>query len=263
MNLNFTKEDLKQYGNTYVKGLAYYENGAVGNIETAIDKYTATVLGTRAYRVEYSPADNDFSCNCPVNGFCKHLVAFGLKLLETKDQLPDVRDFENWYQTIDNDTKVSFLKKMLLNDSLLKSKFEKYADISENTEELPEVEDVAQAVYDTLNRLSWEEALDSYSHHDYYEEDYELVDALVEDNLEEYNSEVLDLLSLGKTEEAFNYFLGVYLGIVKSGDTEIAGYSDNLEFPMEEAREKLFKTIQYSFLLLRWQLTNSLKQFIA
>ena len=51
------------------------------------------------------------------------------------------------------------------------------------------------------------------------------------------------MISLGNIEDAFNYFLGVYLGIVKSGDTEIAGYSDYLEFPMEEARERLFKTI--------------------
>jgi len=240
MKLNFTEDDLKQYGRTFSKGLAYYENDSVGKIVPAIDKYTAQVFGSRAYQVEYSPATNKFSCNCPVAGVCKHIVAFGLKLLETKEQLPDVMDFDTWYQTIDDETKASFLRNILLKDSLLKSKFKKYTDKVGKTYEPQDIEDIAQMVYATIDGLSWEEAVSNYAYHDYYVEEYELIDELVKENLEGYNTEVLDLLSLGKTEEAFHYFLGVYLGIVRGSDTEIAEYCDYLEFPMEESRKKLF-----------------------
>jgi hypothetical protein len=243
MGLHFTKQDLKQYSRTFSKGLAYYEEGAVGDIETAIDKYTAHVSGSQVYLVEYSPAENKFSCNCPVDGFCKHIVAFGLKLLDEKERLPDIKDFDKWYQSVNDNTKTAFLKRILSSDSRMKSKFEKYVAAMEEKQEQPEIGDIAREVYDILDSLSWEEALESYSYRDGYVEEYELVDALVEENLEDYNTKVLDLVSLGKIEDAFHFFLGTYLGISRASNTEIAEYCDYLEFPVSEARDKLFQAV--------------------
>ena len=183
MKLKFTEQDLKKYGSTYTKGLKYFENNAVGDIEMAIDKYVAPVYGSMVYQVEYSPFDNEFSCNCPVNGFCKHLVAFGLKLLKEVDKLPGVENFDAWYESIDDKTKLSFLKMIISKDNKFKSKFQKYVKVTDMPKKKIDIQNLAAEVFKKIDALSWEEALESYSPFDHYMEEYELVDALVESTL--------------------------------------------------------------------------------
>lgn len=72
-------------GSSFERGAAYVDAGRVKNLKIGEDEASASVRGTRRYRVRLwlekgAPA---FSCTCPVGDdglFCKHCVAVGLKL---------------------------------------------------------------------------------------------------------------------------------------------------------------------------------------
>ncbi len=73
---------------TFVRGRAYYLNGAVGLVNESADKLDAEVHGTQRYHVRLS-RDPDgtlaFQCDCPVGNdgiLCKHVVAVALSWLE-------------------------------------------------------------------------------------------------------------------------------------------------------------------------------------
>lgn len=74
-------------GSSFERGAAYVDAGRVKNLRIGDDEASASVRGTRQYRVRLwlesgAPA---FSCTCPVGEegfFCKHCVAVGLKLSE-------------------------------------------------------------------------------------------------------------------------------------------------------------------------------------
>lgn len=67
----------------YARGLAYFNDGHVGQLEAQGERIFAPVYGSEAYETALW-ADGDglaFSCTCPVGDnaeFCKHCVAVGL-----------------------------------------------------------------------------------------------------------------------------------------------------------------------------------------
>ena len=83
-----TRQTLRRLANdnSYARGVAYYEDGQVEKLRRAGDEFTATVRGSRAYRVSLrlAAAGPAFSCTCPYEfgGICKHEVALGLTVLE-------------------------------------------------------------------------------------------------------------------------------------------------------------------------------------
>ncbi|MFI5398383.1 MAG: SWIM zinc finger domain-containing protein [Candidatus Binatia bacterium] len=71
---------------TYGRGVDYFEGGLVRSLAAHDGTVTATVRGTRSYRVKLWMDDRTlgYSCTCPVGvegTFCKHAVAVGLDWL--------------------------------------------------------------------------------------------------------------------------------------------------------------------------------------
>jgi uncharacterized Zn finger protein len=71
---------------SYERGEEYFRGGCVEGLVIEGDALTASVLGTRRYRVELRlERDLEHACTCPIGGdgaFCKHCVAVGLAFLE-------------------------------------------------------------------------------------------------------------------------------------------------------------------------------------
>jgi uncharacterized Zn finger protein len=69
----------------FARGLAYFDNDAVGEIDTRNGRYNATVMGSELYEVSlrWGHKGLDGACDCPAaeDGFCKHQVALGLAVL--------------------------------------------------------------------------------------------------------------------------------------------------------------------------------------
>ena len=66
-----------------VRGMGYYESGAVTELSRTEGGYRALVEGTEDYEVEIEIKDNrilDMRCTCPYAGdgkYCKHMAAGG------------------------------------------------------------------------------------------------------------------------------------------------------------------------------------------
>ena len=230
MPLHFTKSDLKKRAGTDVfnRGVTYFQNGLVGEIKTVVDKYMAKVHGTIVYNVAYSPEEDTFSCNCPYNGFCKHEVALGLKLLSEKERLSPTIKFHDWYYGISDEIKIRFLERLVSNDFDLKEKLDRMNRQSGNDAPV-NINDIANAVYNTINGLTYDDVMESYEGYNYYVEEYEVIDDLVSSVLENYLTVIREYIQLNKPLQAFDHILGTYLGLQKSNDTEIAEYVDDLE----------------------------------
>ncbi|MBM3148165.1 MAG: SWIM zinc finger family protein, partial [Actinobacteria bacterium] len=85
----FSPEALRAYawGRSYERGTAYAADGRVKRLTVTDREASATVRGSRAYRVRLWIGDGRpaFSCTCPVADdglFCKHCVAVGLAAIE-------------------------------------------------------------------------------------------------------------------------------------------------------------------------------------
>ena len=74
----------------FQRGQEYYRGGAVTGLRQYRGRVSATVAGSRDYRVKLWEEDGTlkFECSCPDGmdyAFCKHCVAVGLALLEEVD----------------------------------------------------------------------------------------------------------------------------------------------------------------------------------
>ena len=230
MPLHFTKSDLKERAGTEVfnRGVTYFQNGFVGEIKIIVDKYMAKVHGRNVYNVAYSPEEDAFSCNCSYNGFCKHEVALGLKLLREKERLSPTIKFHDWYYGISDEIKIRFLERLIRNDFALKEKLDRMNRQSGDDESV-NISDIANAVYNTLNVLAYDDVLENYDGYNYYVDEYEVIDDLVSGTLADYLTAIREYIQMNKPFQAFDHLLGTYLGLQKSNDTEIAEYVDDFE----------------------------------
>jgi hypothetical protein len=74
---------------TYVKGLVYFLEGAVGGVWQSGTRYTSWVKGSEWYEQHIDFGQAEASCSCPMgqkSRWCKHLVAAGLVLTTGKIQ---------------------------------------------------------------------------------------------------------------------------------------------------------------------------------
>ncbi len=77
---------------TFVRGLAYFHEGAVGLLEIEDDQVRSRVQGTHTYRVTLATSPDgelEYDCTCPVGAegdFCKHAVAVTLSWLENSGE---------------------------------------------------------------------------------------------------------------------------------------------------------------------------------
>ncbi|KFG95467.1 hypothetical protein GQ56_0120455 [Burkholderia paludis] len=77
---------------SFVRGKAYFHDGAVSRLTERGGVLSATVRGTYRYHVEFAVSSDgglDYACNCPVGDegvFCKHAVAVALSWLENSGE---------------------------------------------------------------------------------------------------------------------------------------------------------------------------------
>lgn len=92
----FTEDSIaaQVHHRTLRRGYCYFEDGAVRDLRISALEVTATVLGTRPYRVAFRCRNHDridYECTCPVgrdNKFCKHCVAAALALIARTEDAP-------------------------------------------------------------------------------------------------------------------------------------------------------------------------------
>lgn len=127
---------------SYSRGVEYVEEGRVTNIRVEEDCITATVRGTRPYRVKLWEADEEleYSCTCPFHRdqlmFCKHCVAVGLASLQieektkgqgrrkrrqSRDEL-SMEDVKEYLETQDKASLISLLLQHANDDERLKAR---------------------------------------------------------------------------------------------------------------------------------------------
>lgn len=89
---------------SYYRGSCYYHDGAVQNLRATSLEVTATVTGSKPYRVTFRRLNHDYiehHCTCSVgqnNVFCKHCVAVALALIarggaKTQDEAALLRGY--------------------------------------------------------------------------------------------------------------------------------------------------------------------------
>lgn len=83
---------------SFERGKDYFAHGAVRGLVEHEGTVTATVDGSRRYRVKLWADEGtvDYSCTCPVGGdggFCKHCVAVGLAFLQSAAALAPCSDY--------------------------------------------------------------------------------------------------------------------------------------------------------------------------
>ncbi len=98
-----TRQTLKLLagGRSFSRGEEYHNDGLVSSLAIDQDRATARVQGSRTYTCELKAAGESIQghCTCPAfedAGFCKHLVAVGLAIIEPPESKeavePDIRD---------------------------------------------------------------------------------------------------------------------------------------------------------------------------
>lgn len=187
--MKLTKSWLKATAGTtiYSRGKNYYDMDMVKNLTKKGTTYQADIFGTRNYTIKYKIEGNAIrsNCNCPYSAFCKHEVAVGIAIINNDYiSLPNstlyelsINDFmENIYHKTTTEQKVSFLKKLLTDDSQLRESFMHYCKIqikkpvnNSNTDSSPTTTDTtnnAASQYDIvivepedLSNLSYSELL--------------------------------------------------------------------------------------------------------
>ncbi len=90
----FTQEDLEALvpPKIFARGVAYYEDGAVGRVQRKGNTFKAKVEGTETYRVEliaHAAGQPEIYCDCPYDhgAVCKHGIALGLAVLDLVDEI--------------------------------------------------------------------------------------------------------------------------------------------------------------------------------
>ncbi|MEO6046522.1 MAG: hypothetical protein ABIQ57_03515 [Candidatus Kapaibacterium sp.] len=107
----------------YRRGEEYFNRNTVQSIAEYQGTITATVLGTRQYKVRLRAAGKslDYSCTCPLgrdDAFCKHCVATALTWLDAKEHgdVAMLDDVEQIITTLKNEDLVRLVVEQALKD---------------------------------------------------------------------------------------------------------------------------------------------------
>jgi len=103
---------------SFERGVEYFNQGLVRNIEQFGNKITAIVSGTKDYKVTIRLYKDDFTaeCTCPYNwgGYCKHIVATLIALSKNYEKIKESKNKEEEkIEAILNNVSLEELKEFL------------------------------------------------------------------------------------------------------------------------------------------------------
>jgi hypothetical protein len=136
--LTLTKFELQISNAIISRGKAYYENGAVVDLEkSGKDCWQAEVMGTESYAVEVEIFRKDniksYSCDCPYDGdICKHVVAVLFLLKENitniaiRKKAAPKANFDKLVEKISLEEYQKFILAYAAKDKTFKSLFERH-----------------------------------------------------------------------------------------------------------------------------------------
>jgi len=120
---------------SFERGMDYFRQGYVGNLEQFGNTITANIAGTSDYKVTIHIDEEDIeaACTCPYDwgGYCKHIVATLITLSENYDSIQQNKEdqeekIENIFASISLDKIKVFLLKEFERDSSLRDHFTIY-----------------------------------------------------------------------------------------------------------------------------------------
>ena len=215
-------------GPSFERGAAYADARRVKNLKIADDEASASVRGTRQYRVRLwlEKGAPEFSCTCPVGEdgvFCKHCVAVALKLSEgdapasrLDPERPTV-DLRRHLEGLDKSRLVDLLLEETENDELLRGRL--VLDAAKAQGAATDLDEYRIAIEDVFNPGGF---VDYRSMYDYSRGIEEVIDS-IEDLLESgHAAEVVELCehALASLEDA--------LGSVDDSDGYMGGIKERL-----------------------------------
>jgi hypothetical protein len=226
----FTRQTLRGLANdnSYQRGRAYYDDGAVRQLRRDADTFHATVRGSSSYRVQLrlAAAGLEFRCSCPYEfgGICKHAVALGLAVLDaygpnltsagaaTSPAAPGAMATAvkaAWADRKKAD-KLRFLKQALAKNDDLARQFLAFGSQPEPASHADMLATLADRLTDTLETLEFDEEFWENSE-EYYEEDEgdsmsEAVTNALRDALASFVAELLGLARAGQLTAALRYW---------------------------------------------------------
>ncbi len=121
--MEITIEDIRRFctESSFERGMDYYHQGCVGNLQQFGNSVTAHVSGTSNYKVTIDIGGGDIkaACTCPYDwgGYCKHIVATLFALSENNEAIQ--KNKENKEKAIENifaDTTPGEIKNFLLKE---------------------------------------------------------------------------------------------------------------------------------------------------
>ncbi|MGH9167985.1 MAG: SWIM zinc finger family protein [Acidimicrobiia bacterium] len=216
---------------SFERGAQYALTGRVRKMKDADDEVTATVAGTRPYRVrlwveEGGPA---FSCTCPMGdegAFCKHCVALGLTLLERGDTSllsspaePATADLRPYLEAQDKEALVELVLAQAQEDELLRGRLLLEATKTAGTQ--VNLDGYRQAI-DRV--IMVDDYVDYRSMYDYAQGVEEVVESLEELLASRHAAEVIALTehameavedALGRVDDSDGYLGGICDRLVK------------------------------------------------
>jgi uncharacterized Zn finger protein len=213
---------------SFERGAAYADAGRVKNLKITDEEASASVRGTRQYRVRLwlEKGAPEYSCPCPVGEeglFCKHCVAVGLKLSEGDaptsrlDPRHPTVDLRRHLEGLDKSRLVELLLEETENDELLRGRLLLEAAKAQGAG--TDLEEYRLAIEDVMNP---HEFVDYRSMYDYSRGIEEVIDSIEELLESGHAAEVVELCerALASLEDA--------LGSVDDSDGYMGGIKDRL-----------------------------------
>ena len=207
------REFLRRMAGTrsFERGEDYFADGAVRGLAEHEGTLTATVDGSRRYRVKLWVDDDtvDYSCTCPVGGdggFCKHCVAVGLAFLQSaadslaprsdcagrsrKSKKPTITmdDVRAHLAEQDKDVLVNMLMDQAMNDDRLRERL-----LMRTAKDSPKGLDLGTFRAAIDNAVDTGEFVDYRSAGDYAQGIEEVIDSIAELLREGHAAEVIEL----------------------------------------------------------------------
>lgn len=143
---------------SFERGMEYFREGRISQLQISGNEAIATVRGTRSYRVEID-LDGDFesSCTCPYDfgGYCKHTIATLIALSKEYDAIvsrseSETRRLDAALRGVDAEQLRDFLKKEFPRIKGLKEQFMIHAtgELEVGGESIDDYKEDVSALYD-------------------------------------------------------------------------------------------------------------------